>query len=137
MGAVSDRGGVYPLLKESQNGTDLQDYSRQVVVPPVLNTDNEQSELGGEWTDNFRRGCIDQTTTEPHSTWESPADTNIGPLGSVFRNFMGGFDVPLKERGWEISMHTLVIILMRSFLDLSLVNFTYMCLWMPTMVTTS
>ena len=45
MGAVSDRGGVYPLLKESQNGTDLQDYSRQVVVPPVLKTYNEKSEL--------------------------------------------------------------------------------------------
>ena len=45
MGAISDRWSVYPLGKESQNGNALQDYSRQVRVPPVLNADNTKSEL--------------------------------------------------------------------------------------------
>ena len=45
MGTVSDRWSVYPLGKEIKNGTDLQDYSRQVGVPPVLNMDNAQSDL--------------------------------------------------------------------------------------------
>ena len=72
MGNISDRCSVYPLHKESQNGNSLQDYLRRVGFPQVLNMDNAQSEMGGKWKDHFQRHCIERTTTEPHSPWESP-----------------------------------------------------------------
>ena len=47
--------------------------------------------------DKCRGKCIEQTTIEPHSPWRIPADPNIGQLGSMVRNAMREFDVPLKE----------------------------------------
>ena len=96
MGTVSYRWSVYPLGKESQNGTAFKYYSSQVGVPPVLNTDNSKSEIGGKWTDHCQQHCIKKTTKEPHYTWENPAEPNIWQLVSIVRNVMREFDVPLK-----------------------------------------
>eukprot|EP00957_Ditylum_brightwellii_P085035 6465950-Ditylum_brightwellii.AAC.1 len=48
----SDRWEVYPLKTESHTGMALQDYSRNIGVPPVLKTDNAQSEVGRMWSDH-------------------------------------------------------------------------------------
>ena len=56
---------VYPLVKESQNGTALQDYSRQVGFPQLIKTDNTQIKLE-KLTHHFRQHFIEQTTTETH-----------------------------------------------------------------------
>ena len=45
MGNISGRCILYPLGKESQNETALQDYYRQVGFTPVLKTDNAKIEL--------------------------------------------------------------------------------------------
>ena len=69
VGNTSDRWSVYLFKKESKNGIALQDYYRQVGVPPDLKTDNAQSELGKTRTENCLLNCIEQATTEPHPTW--------------------------------------------------------------------
>ena len=95
MGTIPDRWIVYPLGEESENGTALQDYSRRVRFTPVLKTDNTKSEMK-KWIYHFRQPCIEQTTAETHSTWENHAEPKIGKIGSMVRNFMTVFDVPLK-----------------------------------------
>ena len=62
VGTTSDRLSVYHLEKESQNCTALQYYSRPVVVPPVINTDNSQSELVKIWSYHCRQNYIEKTT---------------------------------------------------------------------------
>ena len=44
--------------------------------------------------------CIDNITTEPHSPWQNPAEKRIGTLGSMVRNAMQTFGVPLKKHDW-------------------------------------
>ena len=96
MGNLSNRWSVYPLEKESQNGTALKYNSSQVGVSPVLNTENTQSELSGRWIDQCQWKCIDQTTTEPHSPQENCTGPKIGQIGSMVREVIRSFDVSLK-----------------------------------------
>eukprot|EP00957_Ditylum_brightwellii_P200265 15266680-Ditylum_brightwellii.AAC.1 len=70
VGLESDRWEVYPLKTESHNGVALQDYSRNVSVPPVLKTENAQSEVGSTWSDHCCHQRIKQETTEPDNLWQ-------------------------------------------------------------------
>jgi hypothetical protein len=100
VGIDTDRWEVYPLKTESQNGQALQDYCRTVGCPPVIRTDNAQSELGQTWTNFCRCQCIGCETTEPHHPWQNPAEKRIGVLGTMVRNSMRTFNVPLKKHDW-------------------------------------
>jgi hypothetical protein len=100
VGIDTDRWEVYPLKSESQNGTALQDYCRTVGCPPVIRTDNAQSELGKTWTTFCRCQCIGCETTEPHHPWQNPAEKRIGVLGGMVRNAMRTFEVPLGKHDW-------------------------------------
>ena len=66
----------------------------------MLKSENAQTKMGKKWTDHCRKNCIEQTTKELHSTLENYAEPNIGQLGSMVRNVMREFDVPLKEHYW-------------------------------------
>jgi hypothetical protein len=100
VGTESDCWEVYPLKTESHNGIALQDYTRQIGAPTNVKTDNAQSEVGATWTAHCREQCIGTTTTEPHSPWQNPAENRIGSLGSMVRNTMRTFNVPLKKHDW-------------------------------------
>eukprot|EP00957_Ditylum_brightwellii_P204111 15337752-Ditylum_brightwellii.AAC.1 len=100
LGIRYPRWEVYLLKAESHNEVALQDYSRNVGVPPILKTDNAQSEVRRAWRDHFHHQCIKQESTEPDHPWENPAEHKIGQLNSMVKNVMREFNVPLKEHDW-------------------------------------
>eukprot|EP00957_Ditylum_brightwellii_P002399 183987-Ditylum_brightwellii.AAC.1 len=85
---------------ESHNGVALQDYLRNVGVPPVLKMDNAQNKVGRTWSDHCCHHCIKQETIEPGHPWQNPAEPKIGQLNSMVKNVMRKFNVPLKEHDW-------------------------------------
>eukprot|EP00957_Ditylum_brightwellii_P172061 13099204-Ditylum_brightwellii.AAC.1 len=63
------------MKTESHNNrAALQDYSRNVGIPPILKTNNSQSELRRTWSYHCHLHCIQQQTTAPHSMWQSSAE---------------------------------------------------------------
>ena len=100
VGVDTDRWEVYPLKTESQNGAALQDYTRRVGAPQTLKLDCAQSKTGTTWTKHCRDACIETKTTKPGSLWQKPAKKRIGTLGSMVRNVMRTFKVPLKKHDW-------------------------------------
>ena len=78
VGLDSDQWEVYPMRSESHNVSALQDYCRNVGIPPTLKTDNAQSEVGKAWSDQCRKFCTKQETTKPNSPWQNPAEPKIG-----------------------------------------------------------
>lgn len=99
-GQESDQWAVYPLKTESHNTEALQDYFRKHGAPSAIRSDNAQSELGKDWTHTCRQLCVDQESTVPHSPWQNFAERRIGHLGSMVRNCMRAFNVPLAHHDW-------------------------------------
>jgi hypothetical protein len=108
----SDRWDVFPLKTEHNNGEALKDYVRYVGAPTVMKTDNAQSQLGTTWITFLRDICTANKTTEPHHPWQNPAERKIGALGSIVRNAMRAFNVPLSRHDyvqqWCCDIHNLV-----------------------------
>eukprot|EP00957_Ditylum_brightwellii_P023218 1752261-Ditylum_brightwellii.AAC.1 len=100
VGTASDRWDVYPLKTEIHNVSALQDYSRDVDIPSVLKSDNDQSETGTKWMEFCHHQCIKQETTELQSLWQNPAEPKIGQLNSMVKKVMQEFHVPLSEHDW-------------------------------------
>jgi hypothetical protein len=100
VGVDTNRWEVYPLKTKSHNGTALQDYTQRVGAPRTLKSDRAQSEVGSTWTKHCQDACIETKSTEPHSPWQNPAEKQIGTLGSMVRNVMRTFKVPLKKHDW-------------------------------------
>ena len=69
-------------------------------APSNIKTDNAKSEQGHVWNTHCRDNCIGQTSTEPDSPWQNPAERRIGSLASMVKNVMAAFDVPLNKHDW-------------------------------------
>ena len=100
VGQKSNKWAVYPLKKESQNFTALQDHCRDAGLPDAIRSDNARSELGAKWTSYTRDHCIRQESTVPHSPWMNFAERNIGQLGSMVRKCHLTFGVPHQYHNW-------------------------------------
>ena len=100
VGQTSNKWAVYPLKKESQNFTALQDHCRDEGLPEAIRSDNAKSELGAKWTNYTRDHCIRQESTAPHSPWMNFAERNIGQLGSMVRKCHLVFGVPHQYHNW-------------------------------------
>ena len=88
VGNDSYRWEVYPLKSECQNGTALQDYTRNVGTPNILKSDNAQSQTTSTWMNHCRKHCIESRTTEPEHPWQNPCEKRIGYLGTMLRIVM-------------------------------------------------
>ena len=85
---------------ESHNGAALQDYIQKCRTPPVMKTENAQSETGKTWTKTCRTQCINTETTEPHHPQKKPVENEIGTLGTMVTRNMRQFNVPLGKHNW-------------------------------------
>jgi hypothetical protein len=97
---TSNKWGVHPLRKESQNLQALQDHCRTNGIPAILRSDNAQSETGSKWTAFLRDLCIETQTTVPHNPQMNPAERNIGDLGSMVRICHKEFSIPFEHHHW-------------------------------------
>jgi len=88
------------MKTESHNGWALQDYTRENGCPPAIKTNNAKSELGETWLKHCRTHCIATVTTEPDHPHQNPAEQRIGVLGSMVRNAMRTFKIPLGKHDW-------------------------------------
>ena len=63
-----------------------------------IDKDRQFTECTGvKWTDQCRQHFIEKNTIEHHYPWENPTDPKIRQLGSMVRNVMRVFDVPLEK----------------------------------------
>ena len=58
---------VYPMNKESHSLRSLQDFVRNVSIPPTLKRDNTKTQAGERWMGFKSQMCINGLIMEPHS----------------------------------------------------------------------
>ena len=99
-GITSKKWEFYPLKKESQCTTALQDYIRTHGPPEEIRSDNAQSENGASWTTILRDNIIKSSTSEPHYQHQNHAEPEWGRLGKMIQNCMRSFDAPGELWNW-------------------------------------
>jgi hypothetical protein len=111
-GVNSKRWHIFPLHKESQNVTALQDYFRSEGPPIAIKCDNAQSQVGTKWTQILRDNKVASTTTEPHHPHQNPAEPEWGRLSNMVKNCLRQFNAPLSLSHWcmlwccQVNNHT-------------------------------
>ena len=86
--------------KESHVLQSLQDFVRNIGIPPNLKKDNARTQTSNEWTGFERKLCANGLTKEPRSPWKNMSDHSIGDLGVIAQRNMKQFNVPMNQYHW-------------------------------------
>ena len=84
----------YALHTESQGPEALEDFLRDVGAPPRMHSDNARMETLGAWGKICRRYNIAQSTTEPHSPQQNPAERRIQEVKKHVNHIMDRVGAP-------------------------------------------
>ena len=68
---------VYGMSFESQGQDTLESFIADVGAPYHIHSDNAQMERSKAWKEVLRKYNISFSTTEPHHSWQNPAEKRI------------------------------------------------------------
>ena len=102
---------LYPMKREGDGPTILQDFIRDHGSPFVLRNDNSQMQSGHLWTSICRKYNIRQTFTEPNHPRQNPAERYIGHVKDLVIKILDRTGAP--DSFWALCGSYVVYILNR------------------------
>jgi hypothetical protein len=94
---------VYPIKLKSHAHHTLDRFLHEVGIPIELLTDGAKELIVADWGNLCRKHRIHQTTTEPHSPWQNPAELCGGIIKRQVRQTMIATNTPVRlwDYCWE------------------------------------
>ena len=85
-----------PMKSKSDAHYALDELIHDPGIPTIIHSDGAPELVEGEFKKKCKHHKIRQTTTEPHTPWQNPAELNTGILRRISRRIMSSTNTPIR-----------------------------------------
>jgi hypothetical protein len=111
VGRSSQITAVFPMGKESQFLSTLEDFVHSHGAPHTLMSDNAKTQIGKQSLEILRKYCIDDAQCEPHHQHQNYAERRIQAVKKMVNTIMDRTGTPAKY--WYLCLEYAVYLLNR------------------------
>jgi len=102
---------IYPMKREADGPSSLEDFIRDHGAPIKIKNDNSTMQSGNIWTEICRKYNIGQSFTEPHHPHQNQAERYIGEVKRIVTSVMDKTGAP--DEFWALCSKYVVYVLNR------------------------